>query len=70
MLSVEDTLLASRDCWKLKYSLKVLITNSRTALQKDKLKVTLKQHGFELWGSSYVLIFFNKYSKCIFLIFY
>ena len=28
----------------------------------------LEQHGFELCGSPYMFIFFNKYSKCIFSI--
>ena len=34
---------------------------------KIRLQLTLGQHRFELCGSTYTQVFFNKYSACIFI---
>ena len=44
-----------------------IIKNTKKICGKIRLQLTLGQHRFELCESTYMQIFFNKYSTCIFI---
>lgn len=40
--------------------------DSNNLAEENSVQLILEQHGFELCGSTYLWILFNRYCKCVF----